>query len=359
MGAASFSPDYIAARARFRSSSMALGCELEEHLLDQTGPEGEDLSLDVCRLGEVTPKRAVVISSGMHGVEGLVGSAVQAALLEEHLGGWTPPGGGALLMLHGLNPFGFAHKRWVNEDNAQLNRNFLLQGQEYAGSPEAYALLDPLLNPRTPPSRLDPFLLRTGLLVARKGMRPLREAALAGQYDYPAGLFYGGSGPSWTQRTLASQLPRWVGQAERVVHIDIHTGMGDWGSHRILVDHAAEDQAFQALTRDFGERVRPRLGEQAPYAIRGGLGSWCQERLPSCRYDVLTVEMGTRSALEVLGALREENRAWHWAPDGHPSKQRARARLCEAFVPARMDWRDQAVAQAVGVVLRAMEVVLG
>jgi hypothetical protein len=39
-----------------------------------------------------------------------------------------------------------------------LNRNFLLSGRSFAGAPEAYRELDPLLNPPTPPTLLEPFL---------------------------------------------------------------------------------------------------------------------------------------------------------------------------------------------------------
>ena len=59
----------------------------------------------------------------------------------------------SLLMIHALNPFGMAHLRRVNEDNVDLNRNFLLAGEQFRGSPQRYRDLDPLLNPPTPPSR--------------------------------------------------------------------------------------------------------------------------------------------------------------------------------------------------------------
>jgi len=154
--AAAFSPDYTAARARFRSSSLALGCTLEEHSIDQRGPDGEDLTIDLTRMGADAPRRVVIVSSGLHGVEGFFGSAVQAALLEDQLGGWKPPLGCALLLVHALNPYGFAWVRRVNEDNADLNRNFLLPGERYEGSPEKYPELDDFFNPRRRPSVLEP-----------------------------------------------------------------------------------------------------------------------------------------------------------------------------------------------------------
>ena len=57
------------------------------------------------------------------------------------------------VLLHALNPYGFAWLRRVNEHNVDLNRNFLLPGEAYRGSPAGYAALDPLLNPKSPPAR--------------------------------------------------------------------------------------------------------------------------------------------------------------------------------------------------------------
>lgn len=346
-----FSPDYASARDRFRAACGALQCSQESIPLGQEGPNGGDLSLDVARLGPTGARSLVVVSSGMHGVEGLLGSALQLALLQELAQGRPLPDDTALLLLHALNPFGFAWTRWVNEDNAQLNRNFLPRGMPYQGSPDGYGLLDPLLNPKGPPRRLDPFLLSVALLVARHGMAPLQATALAGQYDHPRGLFYGGSGPSWSLRILAERLPGWLGQAERVLHVDVHSGMGRRAALRILVDHPSGSEAFQRLAARFGsERVQPRLGEDAPYAIQGGLGAWCQERFPSCQYDVLTAEFGTYGPITVLRALRDENRAHHWGQPRDASTQRAKARLREAFVPEDLRWREAVLEQGMELV---------
>ena len=109
--ASSFSPDYVDARARFRSSAMALDCRLDAYAIDAKGPQGEELTIDFAVFGQPDPRRVVIVSSGLHGVEGYLGSAVQAALLEERLGGFIPPNDTALVLIHGLNPYeiGRAH----------------------------------------------------------------------------------------------------------------------------------------------------------------------------------------------------------------------------------------------------------
>ena len=52
----------------------------------------------------------------------------------------------ALVLVHANNPHGFAHQRRVNEDNIDLNRNFIDFDAKTPESPE-YAELHPALVP--------------------------------------------------------------------------------------------------------------------------------------------------------------------------------------------------------------------
>ncbi len=77
-----FSPDYAIARERFRAKSLACGYDCIAYPIDRVSPNGEELTIDVAIAGAPNPKRTVVISSGFHGIEGFLGSAIQLALLE-------------------------------------------------------------------------------------------------------------------------------------------------------------------------------------------------------------------------------------------------------------------------------------
>ena len=105
MDAASlYSPDYPTARKRFRQASARLGLQLQSHLIDQRGPKGEELTIDVALSPVRSSDPLLVVSSGIHGVEGFFGSAVQLSVLEQLFGqpGSLPPI--RLLLVHGLNP---------------------------------------------------------------------------------------------------------------------------------------------------------------------------------------------------------------------------------------------------------------
>jgi len=313
-------------------------------------------------LGAKSPTRAVVVSSGIHGVEGFFGSAVQAALLEDVLGGWVPAEDAALVLIHALNPYGFAWLRRVNEENVDLNRNFLREGEAYEGSPDGYGALDVLLNPPEPPSTLSRLLFvpRAVLKILRHGMPALKNAVAGGQYDYPKGLFFGGAGPSRTQAILHTELPRWVGSCRKVMHVDLHTGLGANATYKLFVDHPWGSDAATSLGRVFGADVvepwEPVRGTS--YNIRGGLGTWCKARLPAVEYDVLTAEFGTTHVLRVVAALHDENRAHQWGGPEHAATEPAKRALRDVFAPPDRTWRDAVVPQGIQIVQRAMDATL-
>src|SRR5262249_43549094 len=159
---------------RFRSSLQQVNGRLETLDLQAKGPAGEALSIDIGWIGNPNPRFVLLHSSGVHGVEGFAGSAIQLQLLGNvpHL---PPPA--SLILVHVLNPFGMAWLRRVNENNVDLNRNFLAADEEYAGAPASYKEFDSFLNPPTPPTRdFMLFLFRAQLLITRYGMNALKQA---------------------------------------------------------------------------------------------------------------------------------------------------------------------------------------
>jgi len=65
--------------------------------------------------------------SGIHGIEGFAGSAVQLALLDKWNRGELD-GKPTIVLVHVMNPFGMANWRRWNENSVDLNRNLLLDG---------------------------------------------------------------------------------------------------------------------------------------------------------------------------------------------------------------------------------------
>jgi len=294
------------------------------------------------------------MSSGIHGVEGFFGSAVQLALLEQWAS--TPPPPIKCVFLHGLNPYGLAWLRRVDENNVDPNRNFLLDDERFEGAPERYAQLDPFLNPRRPSSLWEPFTLKALPLVVRYGMPALRQAIAGGQHSYPRGLFYGGAGPSQTQRLLTEHFPRWLQGSRSVVHLDFHTGLGRRGACKLLIDYSLNERQRRWLTDWFGaDAFQTAESSGISYEARGGFGRWCVSRALAPDYLFAYAEFGTYPPIQMLAGLRAENQAHHWGTPVSPEARRAKERLKELFCPADEDWRSKVLVRGLTLARRALQ----
>lgn len=353
-----FSPSYLESRRRFLELAEGLGAVMESHPLRTDGPDGQPLTIDVAWFGPRDAKRVVAVSSATHGVEGFMGAAVQLQLLAD------PPElaeGIALVLVHAVNPYGFAYVRRVNEDNADQNRNFLREGEAYRGSPEGYAQFDPMLNPPKPPSRwtATTFPLRAAPQILRHGLGKVKTIVAGGQYDYPKGVFFGGSHKSNSMEILEARIPEWFGHAEHVLVVDFHTGLGAPGTYKVFIDHRPDDARTIWMKDRFGaDVVQPwDAGEGIAYQIRGGFGTWLHSVLPGVQCDVLCAEFGSVNVLKVITALTSENRAHHWGKPEDETTKTAKHLLMEAFAPSDPSWRDTVVERGRRIVEQALAAV--
>jgi hypothetical protein len=354
-----FSPDYETARRRFREAAAALGWERESHAIEIPGAT-EDLTIDAAISPGDGSQKTLVVSSGLHGVEGFLGSAVQLALLERWRAEPKTAPSVRCVFLHGVNPFGFARLRRCNEENVDLNRNFRQEGQDYKGSPPGYAALDALLNPKRAPSRFDPFKIQVVFTILQQGKPALKRAVAGGQFDFEKGLFYGGSGPSRSMQILAANFPRWLGDGTAVAHLDFHSGLGKWGSCKLVIDYPLKNGQRDRVRSNFGEDSFEEHAADASsdasvaYLPTGSMGGWLVAGNPGRDYLFAFAEFGTYDEVRILAGLRAENQAHHYCRSGDaPAARRATLRLKELFCPASAEWRQRVLSKGVALVEQA------
>jgi hypothetical protein len=342
-----FSADYATARERFLAAAKQASAAVDTLSINARGPHHEELGIDFAWLGVADARRVLLHVSGVHGVEAYAGSATQLGLLQ------APPPlppDGAIVLVHVLNPYGMAWLRRANECNVDLNRNFLRDGATWSGAPPLYRRLDALLNPPSPPTR-DAFALRIGLQGLRHGVAAVRQAIAHGQHRYPRGLFYGGAEPQQGTGLFCEWLRSRLNGATSVFAIDMHTGLGAHGRNTLITEPgvAATPAATPALVP--GPPLAGDAATPAAYGVRGSLGAALPRLLPGRSIHFLLQEIGTWPPLQVLHALREENR-WHHHGAGHLDHP-AKRRLLEALCPASTAWRRAAVAHGCNLVYRA------
>ncbi len=349
MNAKYFSASYAEARDRFRESARQLG------VLSWYAIKGnQNLTIDVATLGQADAESAVVLSSGVHGVEGFFGSAIQLAWLDgiqdalesERL---------RIVLIHAINPVGFANLRRCNEDNVDLNRNFHDSDSRYQGSPAHYGQFDQLLNPQRPARRFDTFKLAATWNVFRFGLPAIKEAVASGQYDYPKGLFFGGHGPCEATRVVQANIAEWVGEARNIVHVDFHSGLGKFADYRLLLVQPQADPDCDWYRATFDStRVEPLAGGGGfAYVAAGAMGTWLRSRFKDRNYRFVTAEFGTYSPLRVLAALRRENQVHLYNSPTDRIYKQAKRELLECFCPQSERWRRQVTATGLEIIARS------
>ena len=174
-----------------------------------------------------------------------------------------------------------------------------------------------------------------------------------GQYEHPSGLFFGGSEAAASTRLVQERFWSWTRAAQEVVHLDLHTGLGDYADYRLLIEPPhVPDLSWYRARFDPG-RVAP-VGEDTPYAARGVMGAWLARHAGGRSYRFACLEFGTYASLRVLAALRAENRAHHHSVPGAAAYGRAKRELVECFCPARRLWRRKALGRALEVIGQAI-----
>ncbi len=346
-----FPSNYVAARSAFLQTVERAGATVESYHHNALGPAGEVLATDVAVLGRPDAKNALVLVSGTHGVEGLPGSGLLVAQVQS---GLRPPPDAdlAIMLVHALNPVGFAFKRRVNEDNIDLNRNFANFPADLP-NPE-YDELHDLLT--MPPKGLGSLSRKIALAsyLAKRGKRKLQHAVTKGQFDHPAGLFFGGNKPTWSRNTWDQIVGSLAGK-ERVLIVDYHTGLGRRGSGQLISPSSPTSFSRERDWRSIGmaacfgaDGVRySDEGDAVSTAVSGDLLGYTMKR--GNHLAAVVLEFGTYPAFRVLEALMNENWAHHC---DDPGARHYRERLVEVFSPDDRFWR-RAIYQRAAAVTQA------
>jgi hypothetical protein len=333
-----YSDSYRDARSRFRAAARNIGAELEAQLVQGAPDSDQNLTIDIARVGAPNPAWSVIVSSGLHGVEGFLGSAIQISSLKQLSVSDLVESGGEFILIHAINPFGFHELRRVNEYNVDLNRNFLLPGEGYQGTSAEYENLNDLLNPSSPPRLLDPYLVKLGWRIVRIGFPALKQAVAEGQFSYPNGLFFGGHKPARSTQIIQDNIMRWP-RGEHIVHLDFHSGLGRYAKFRLFAPANIGPEELSRYRQLFGADIElVGIGGGLGYDVRGDLGRWATATAAP-RYRFLFVEFGTYSPIRILDALHRENQVHFFASADDGARRRAKLALLECFCPSSPSWR--------------------
>jgi hypothetical protein len=354
-----FGETYPEARAKFQLAIAQTGGQLTSYVHPgAVGPDGGSLAIDVACYGAVDAPKAFLILSGTHGGEGYTGSAAQIALVRS--GALDDlPRDTRVVLVHAINPYGFAHWTRTTENNVDLNRNFL----DFAGrlpNNAAYLELHDALCPSqwTAASRAA-TQREIDAWIASHGQQAWMQSIMMGQYDDPTGLNYGGRAPEWSHRTLRAAVATHLPSVRKLAFIDWHTGLGQPGQPFFLCFNQYRDPNWERACawwgRDRIETSDGYNGAQRP-SYNGLIFYGAQRFVAPAELTGAVIEFGTLPVNEAFDQLRVDR----WLKFGDTRKDdpaalaALRRGVRDAFTPPDPAWRRGVVAHAVAIQLQGL-----
>jgi hypothetical protein len=323
-------------------------------------PGDEDLSIDWIYTDALKENEKVfILTTGEHGVEGYVGSAMLRRFIDRYMSSFDPDSTGVLLV-HAINPWGMKYKRRTNPNNVDLNRNFVWEPERID---PAFNLeqreIDAFVNPRRPVRgywfatlayliRLPFFLFRMG------GFQAFKRVSLLGQYRNPKGVHYGGD--QYQEETLVMmklyrETFRKYGQ---VLHLDMHTGYGP-RYKMSLVNSVFEKGNSQEFVERFGYPLVVAANTDEFYELRGDMIDYVytlwQQEFPEKRFYANSFEFGTYGdsiwkMIRSMRAIALENQVHGFGCRDGKTLAMVKRDFEEVFFPKAEDWQIKAVADA-------------
>lgn len=353
-----FSTSYAQSRTRFIAAAQSANARLAQYVHPyEKEPNGSSLSVDVAILGRIDAPRQLLALSGTHGLEGPAGAAVQIAWLGSEQAKALPEDV-AVILVHAINPYGWAYQTRTTENNVDLNRNFVDHDLPYPPNP-LYAELHSWLTPeewseaslKEQRQALDAFR-------EKYGADELFETTARGQYTHPQGVIYGGSQREWSNTVLETLITEHMSHAHKVAFIDWHTGIGDFGQPFFLCfnDDGSEEQ--EQAAKWWG---RETILDQRPHGLarpnyQGLVFQGAQRFLAQAKLAGAVVEFGTRGINMRQALYLDQWLRFH--AKRHPDAQRdelLRADLLDAFVPLSSVWRRSALEHGLRITRQAID----
>jgi hypothetical protein len=338
-------PSYTSQREQFLAAAKAAGASLTEYPHPLSGPFGEPLSTDVAWLGDPHAKRVLVALCGTHGVEGFYGSNCQIKWLQA-LSGRSLPVDVAVLMIHLINPWGTAWMRRVNEDNIDLNRNYLdftqalPDNQLYEALHKIYTCTQ-LLGPKR--EQADALLKER---IRAEGWSAVMSIVEAGQYTHPDGLFYGGQAPSWSNKSLRTILQSHLSHTEIAMCFDLHTGAGDYGHPMLMTIAQCAYPALSDARAVYGPWLYTLLtgaDSQSDTGVAATATGYTSQALidalPHVHLMPFVIECGTYPGEQIHTVLRNDQWLHLHGDFTDQVATQIKRELLEQFYPADSDWR--------------------
>ena len=349
----SFYTTYEEIRTHLQELTADLGVEISSHPIDKA----DDLYIDSFYLPATEDHtNLIVLTTGVHGMEGYIGATMLDVFFNEIYPNLDTADTGVLVVAN-VNPYGMKHYRRYNENNVDLNRNFIVDWDTFdLSSNKEYPKVDTFLGPT---GKIGNglwhevgFYLRLGKTAITDGADTISDALLTGQYEYPQGVYYGGNGDEASTVYLKDVFSRCLdSDYKNIVHIDLHSGYGP--RYNMVIFNSVYETMNEAQSREaFGYDHIIAYDSESFYATTGDTTDFfyrlAEQKQTSADLYSTCFEFGTigDAFFDTILSLKytiDENQN-HWYPtDNATSAEIIRQNYLELYYPTETAWREKTV----------------
>ena len=319
--------------------------------------ESDGLYIDSFYLPSTGEKsNLVILTTGVHGIEGYIGSVMLDVFFGEIYPKLQTENTGVLVVAN-VNPYGMKYLRRYNENNVDLNRNFILDWNSFdLSSNQEYPKVDTFLGPTGKIGNAlwheAGFYLSLAKTAITDGADTISDALLTGQYEYPQGVYYGGNGDEASTVYLKDVFSRCLdSDYDNIVHIDIHSGYGP-RYNMVIFNSVFETMTEAESQKTFGYDNIIAYDSESFYATTGDTTDFfyrlAQQKQTDTQLFSTCFEFGTigDDFFDTILSLKytvDENRN-HWYPTTNAiSEQVIHENYMELFYPTETAWREKTV----------------
>jgi hypothetical protein len=254
--------------------------------------------------------RCLLHISGVHGVEGYIGSLIQHEILKMKLADLPFQ----VVIVHVVNPYGKAHCLRTNANNVDLNRNSLSSYQIRNPSFKNFRSYFQTGN-----------ILDAGPIAAmflKQGLTNTVVSAACGQTDFPDSLFFAGHELQPELISLEKTLSSLIHPQAHLYTLDVHSGLGKMAAEALIVDGFSGDDEELFFHETFHSSIVWPGRTKGVYKAHGPLSQLLKRKWKSHH---VFQEFGTYSSGRVLKALIR-----------HEPEE-----MLETFFPKDPNWRSK------------------
>lgn len=303
-----------------------------------------------------SPQKALVLTCGLHGIEGYVGAAMRKLFLDEFLDRVNHTTTG-LYLVHAINPWGMKNMRRVTRNNIDLNRNFAQDPKEFQEEINpAYQYYNQILNPERPLRTLELEKLRVVSNVVgelfRSGMTHLRNAVLQGQRSNLQGIFCAGREYEPETQVMMDLLKGIFSTYLDILLLDMHTGYGP-KFQMSIINSPQESRKTEQMQKDFQYPLVLKADPEDFYTMQGDMVNWLynhrtfvglEGNFYAAAFEFGTIGENMRGEFISLWNMIFENQLhWHSALT-EKTAARVKKIFQEMFYPSDPKWSEKALA---------------